>query len=361
MIRVLIIHSTTRGGGLTRIMYNICKELAVSEVEFHLLLLSPQLPTNTDGLFKEAGVNIIQAPNVGLLGSIKFIEDNIQKLSPQLIHTHGLRGNVFGSLCAGVLPHVSTLHGNMFYNYTTDFGLFKGIVSCLIHMVAFAGASVQTVVSANLKSTSFISPKAIVIPNGIDTQIFHSISSEHKAKMRKSLSIPLDAVVFIYAGRLSELKSVQTLLEAFKNIAPINNKAQLYILGIGDSLPRLKSIAENHNQIFFKGQIAEVNHWYQAADVFISPSLSEGMPNAPLEALGCGLELLLSNIPPHREVAALTGASIGFFEPKNVSQLANLLINRMNFISTKPAVETISIQQMSAKYLQVYKEVCNLT
>lgn len=362
MIKVLIIHSTTHGGGLTRIMYNICKVLAVSEVEYHLLLLSPQLPTHTDVLFKEAGVNIIQAPSgLGFLGSIKFIEDTIQKLTPQLIHTHGLRGNVFGSLCAGNLPHVSTLHGNMLHNYTTDFGLLRGVVASLIHMLAFAGASVQTLVSPTLKSTPFISSEAIVIPNGIDTQLFQPLSQVQKMELRKILFIPQDAFVFIYAGSLNARKSVNTLLHAFQKVAPINTQAHLYILGIGDSEDNLKTIAAKHSQIFFKGHVAEVNPWLQAADVFISPSLSEGMPNAPLEALGCGLDLILSDIPPHREVAKITGASIDFFEPKNSAQLANLLTDCLNHKAKKHAVETISMQQMAAQYLQVYKEVCMLT
>ncbi len=362
MIKVLIIHSTTHGGGLTRIIYNICKALAISEVEYHLLLLSPQLPTHTDDLFKEAGVNIIQARNgLGFFGSIKFIEDTIHKLSPQLIHTHGLRGNVFGSLCAGVIPHVSTLHGNMWNNYTTEFGYTKGIFACLIHMIAFAGASVQTVVSPTLKLTPFVASEVIVIPNGIDTHLFHPLSQAQKMERRKTLSIPQDALVFIYAGRLSELKSVQTLLKAFQTITPLNKKAQLYVLGTGDSEDKLKYIAAKHPQIFFMGQTSNVNTWYQAADVFISPSLSEGMPNAPLEALGCGLELMLSNIAPHREVAKLTGAPVDFFEPKNIAQLSSLLANRLKANTAKPFVETLSMQQMAAQYLQVYKEVCNLT
>ena len=360
MIKVLIIHSTTQAGGLSKVMYNICAGLQGKGVNYTLLLLSPQPKQPTDEWFKAVGVNVIQAPEkLGFVDTLHFVWDVMSDVKPNLIHTHGLRGCVFANVCGNEIPHISTLHGKMLTNYCHDFGKLKGVVSAIIHSIAFAGASVQTLVSSTLLKHVFVNKHAKVICNGVDLTRFCKVSNEQKSLLRSQFQIPAEAKVLVYFGNISKLKSVFTLLEAFELIQQKHPSAILYFLGAGEYLEQLKERAKQNTQVMVLGYQENIAPWLQASDVYVSPSLSEGLPNAALEALGCGLSMVLSDIPPHREVEVITGAHIHFFETKNIQKLSGVLDDVLQKPFVLQTASSIGIEKMAADYFELYQTVAN--
>ena len=75
------------------------------------------------------------------------------------------------------------------------------------------------------------------------------------------------------------------------------------------------------------GDFEDVRPWMGAADLFVAPSLSEGMPNAVLEAMAMGLPLVLSDIPGHREAA---GPDAWYFPPGDAEALAGALAEALS-------------------------------
>ncbi len=120
----------------------------------------------------------------------------------------------------------------------------------------------------------------------------------------------------LYAGRLVKVKRIDALIRAW---AEVVRKSQLPIVldlaGFGPELDILeRQVFELGlgDSVRFLGYLDEERmiQAYQEASIFVSFSRDEGLPNSVLEAMACGLPLVLSNIGPHREILADSGAGV---------------------------------------------------
>jgi glycosyltransferase involved in cell wall biosynthesis len=75
----------------------------------------------------------------------------------------------------------------------------------------------------------------------------------------------------------------------------------LFILGDGPLWAACQKEAAGHERVHLVGHIGDVRPYLRGADYYVSASHSEGLPNAVLEAMACGLPVALSDIPSHRE------------------------------------------------------------
>lgn len=137
------------------------------------------------------------------------------------------------------------------------------------------------------------------------------VEQEDTSETRARYGIPVDGKVLLTAGILNRGKNIGILIESLSKI----EMGSIYALIVGDgstdsdsrykdSLQALVKKLGVDKKVFFIGWLEKEDLWeiYQAADLFILPSKSEGMPNAILEALGLGLPCLGSNIPGIRDI-----------------------------------------------------------
>jgi glycosyltransferase involved in cell wall biosynthesis len=135
--------------------------------------------------------------------------------------------------------------------------------------------------------------------------------SESISQTRAKYGIPQDGRVLVTAGILNRGKNVDILIKCLPKIGLKN----LFLVVIGEGSTEadfryrahLKELAEALRvsaQVLFTGWLekGELRKLYPAADLFILPSMSEGMPNAMLEALGVDLPCIGSNIPGIRDI-----------------------------------------------------------
>ncbi len=114
-------------------------------------------------------------------------------------------------------------------------------------------------------------------------------------------------VGLLYCGRLSTEKSLDTLFEGAARLANAGRALRVDLVGardpVRDAEPALRRLAATLDvDIRFHGDQADVAPFYRAADIFVLPSVSEGMSNALLEAMSYGLLVLASDIPENRSV-----------------------------------------------------------
>lgn len=124
-------------------------------------------------------------------------------------------------------------------------------------------------------------------------------------RVRESLNLPDDAFIFLHVGRLDPQKGQSFILEAFKKALPEMPGAYLIIAGAGVMDAPLKALAaelELGDRIQFLGRRKDVGALLEVADVFVFPSLSEGLPLALLEAMSKSLPSIVSDIGPFLEV-----------------------------------------------------------
>lgn len=141
-----------------------------------------------------------------------------------------------------------------------------------------------------------------VISNGIETAKFH-YDAETRRSVRHQMGLEGKCVVG-HVGRLSRQKNQTFLMRIFAAIAQ-RRDAVMLLAGTGEQEANLRRLAKKlgiEDRVFFLGNRADVQHLYQAMDVFVLPSRFEGVPLVGIEAQTAGLPCFFSDRVP-REVA----------------------------------------------------------
>jgi UDP-glucose:(heptosyl)LPS alpha-1,3-glucosyltransferase len=135
-----------------------------------------------------------------------------------------------------------------------------------------------------------------VIYNGVDLQSFHPrLREAHRARARGELGIPDGSMTYVFVGGGFERKGMFRLLPAFRRGA--DARAHLIVVGGDKAETRAKVLARDlgiGDRVHFLGARDDVRPWYGAADAFVLPTLYDPFPNAALEAMACGLPVIVT-------------------------------------------------------------------
>ncbi len=144
-----------------------------------------------------------------------------------------------------------------------------------------------------------------VVANGADTSVFLARSA---SEARGRLGLPDDGPIVTFVGKLVPRKGVDTLIEAIGILGRRPAGAPLLVAaGIGEMRPQLERRAAElgvGDRVRFVGKIAhdEVGWWMSAGDVFVLPSLSEGLPTVVCEAMNCGRPVVATAVDGTPEI-----------------------------------------------------------
>jgi glycosyltransferase involved in cell wall biosynthesis len=140
------------------------------------------------------------------------------------------------------------------------------------------------------KSKLFSSTRIYVLPNPVDTSVF-KVEDKKNAKLKLGLDPEKKYLLFVAANISNEFKGIKYLYEAINELSfnpELQNSIELLVVGgsksTNDSQLKLKA----HNLGYISNQDLMVQI-YNAADIFITPSLEENLPNTIMEAMSCGV------------------------------------------------------------------------
>ena len=139
--------------------------------------------------------------------------------------------------------------------------------------------------------------KVVYIPHGVDTERFRPVPPAQRESLRQCLGLPQGARIAVYTGRLLRGKGLETLVEAFSAVAREDPQVHLVLVGSGQgqSLSIEHELSERIPQAglagraTLTGRVENVEHYLQAADVFVFPSVFEALGISLIEAAACGL------------------------------------------------------------------------
>jgi teichuronic acid biosynthesis glycosyltransferase TuaC len=142
---------------------------------------------------------------------------------------------------------------------------------------------------------------AVAITRGVDLERFCPVNDGDRVLLRRRLGLPEDGPLIIYAGYLDRRKGVYELLTAFMKIAGSHPHSYLILAGEGADRQALVRLAENGvgcNRVRFLGHVEHdrMPAMLQACDIAAMTSWSEGMPNAVVEAIACGLPVVATAV-----------------------------------------------------------------
>lgn len=138
--------------------------------------------------------------------------------------------------------------------------------------------------------------EVLMINNAIDTQKF-LYNEEIRKKIRKKYNIGNEFVVG-HVGRFEGQKNHTFLIDMFSNICRKEKNVKLLLVGTGSLVNEIKQKVRKlqlEDKVIFCGVCSNINELYQAMDLFVLPSIFEGLPVSGIEAQASGLKCLFSN------------------------------------------------------------------
>ncbi|MHA2030384.1 MAG: glycosyltransferase, partial [Candidatus Kariarchaeaceae archaeon] len=158
--------------------------------------------------------------------------------------------------------------------------------------------------------------KVVTIYNGLDVTEFDNLASELPSRLRNELNFPQNSIIIGSVGRLHPQKGFLQIIDAIQYLrSPIS---EIYLIIIGDG--ELRHCLEKHvksvgleNRVRFTGWRNDIPNFLTMINIFVLPSLWEGMPNAVLEAMAAGLPVVATNVGGTPEV--VVDGETGFLVP----------------------------------------------
>ena len=141
-----------------------------------------------------------------------------------------------------------------------------------------------------------------VIMNGVDSSIF-SPESSSVADARSGLGISKDSFLIGHVGRFDPAKNHETIMEVAQQVCSRTPSARFVFCGRGTDSAKFRALAVKHGvaeRCFFLGIQHDMPKVYRSFDVFYFPSVTEGQPNALIEAMLMGVPIVASDIDPIR-------------------------------------------------------------
>ena len=367
MKKILYIVSTLKRCGPNNQLFNIIYNLDSDVYEPHVLTLSAETSDSFFKKFQDAKIKVHSLSMGRIKGALygaNCIKSYISKLAPNLIHTQGYRADSFVADLPLDIPHIATVRNIPQDDYIMTYGKLLGGYMVHTHVKALRKVDlvvgVSNVVSENLKDY-YVLDKVKTINNGVDTNTYFPIYDKNDIdNLRRKLSLPVDKVIYISSGHISTRKDPEFLVNNFLKKSSENEC--LIFIGSGELLGNLSSKYKKHQKVKFFGRVENVAEYLQASDFFLSSSKSEGLPNSVIEALACGLPILLSSIEPHLQILSLSD-SIGL--PYDLGSDSSFILNFKKLQSsehpyTKEACRTISCAQLSASKMSLnYQNIYN--
>ena len=138
--------------------------------------------------------------------------------------------------------------------------------------------------------------RIVRIPNGLDTARFLERTEKDRVAARLALGLPADRVIVLYAGRFARHKGVSDLLDTWTVTSQLHDALLVLVgshaLAVDDPIGPV----EESERVILRDWTNDIRDYYRASDIFVLPSHGEGMSNALLEAMACGLAVVATRV-----------------------------------------------------------------
>ena len=191
----------------------------------------------------------------------------------------------------------------------------------------------------------------IAIQNAVDADVFKPIS---KAECRTRFGFDKDRVIYLYSGRAVHGKKLELILDVAKKFGGADFILTGFEIDFDDAV---------YDNIFYRKAIPndEMVYLYNACDGLILASDVEGMSRAVLEAMSCGIGVILSDIPANKEVLAGSRAGVLFkTEQDLLERLKDMnrgYLAAMGKIGREVVLRNFSVKRRIDAFMGVYKDL----
>ena len=297
------------GGGTRRHIEDLLAALPAHRFDLSVicsLRRDPRFRTAVDR-FRARGIEIREVPMRRAIHPLadfrawQHVRRHLNALAPDVVHTHSAKGGIVGRWAAkSARSKPRIVHTPHHFPFAMEIGttrrqLYFWIEKC-------TGAFTDRIVCVcdqerrlALRRRLVAAEKLCVIENGLDLAAFDRQADTDREAARADLRIPNDAAVLGTVGRLTRQKGHYVLLEALARLVEARPQTYAVIVGDGELRHQLAKRAETlgiTECCRFTGHREQTARLYAAFDVFVLPSLWEGLPYALLEAMAAACPIV---------------------------------------------------------------------
>jgi glycosyltransferase involved in cell wall biosynthesis len=299
----------------------------------------------------------------------KRVKNLLQAEKIQMVHAHGTRAcsNVFWAAKKLSLPLVYTIHGWSFHD---DQNPLVKKIRIMGERLLTKTANMNIAVAATNRQTginNFGDFKSVVINNGINQNKFNP--TLNFTEVRTELGIQPDETLVVFVARFIHQKQPLLLIKSFAKALQQNSKLKLLLVGDGDQKMEALQIVKDlqiESNIIFEPFRADVPDVLAAADIYVLPSLWEGLPIGLLEAMAMGKAIIGTLVDGTKEVIEhdVNGLLLPLDNIEHrlafaITDLANNAVRRkqLGIAARATVTEKFSAEKMTWETEQVYFDV----
>lgn len=365
-MKILHVVHSLRPGGMENGVVNLANQLVRYRVRTDVCCVD-QSGTFADRLPEGSLVHELRKPEGFQWKAVRDLKALIRREKPDMVHSHNLGCLLYAGLACAVGARVPLLQGEHGSFQPPDLLWRRRAMRWFLYRLCSGVHTVSDGLRDELVQRGFGFAHPVSIVNGVDTQRFRPAESVVAA--REAVGLPADAQVIGIVGRFIVFKRHDLLLDAFERLAESFPKLHLIIAGAGGEVESsVRDRVESspwRSRILLTGFTSEPEKYYRCMDLLAMPSEKEGLSNALLEAMACGVAVLGSAACGNAEV--LQHGKDGLLEDLST---ADLLEARLREGLNQPArlrelgrqaretvLSRFSLESMAQGYLALYQSM----
>jgi glycosyltransferase involved in cell wall biosynthesis len=321
--RVLYLAHTLAVGGAEEMVLNLVRHLPE---EFERAVVCIDQPGPIGEEVRRTGVpfrSLGLRPGLRRPFDVIRLQRAIHELEPTIVHTFLLTASLYGRFAA-MQAHVPIIIGTEVNIYERKQPLHRLAERWLMRGTEAVIASAESVRDFYVDQIHADPDKVVVIYNAVDWSQLHTTKT--RDELRADVGVPIEVPLAGIIARLTEQKAHRVLFEAMASRPEL---ASLHLLAIGDGELRdeLRRRVEQLNlssRVHFAGARRDLGNVLASIDMFVMPSLWEGLPLSLVLAMGAGLPVIASRVAGIPEVVE-DGATGLLVNPGDAAQLGAAL------------------------------------
>ncbi len=302
-MRIVQLVTDLQLGGTPLRLARLAVGLRARGVDVHVGCLGPPGPVSAELAAADVPTFACEARVSRDVRALWRLERHVRRIAPDLIHATLTHANVAARL-VGVVRHIPVVGSTATIEIERRWHLRLERLTAWLDRLHVVNS--RALAEHVQRAFGLPQERVVVVPPAV-----RALPMIDRAAARGALGLGTDEFVVAWVGRLDPVKHVGLVVDAAEHLADV---AAVFVLA-GDgpeeaALRRRVAGSAATGRVRLLGWRADVGTVLAAADAFLFPSLTEGLPNAVLEAMWAGLPVVASDIPALRELAGLPGARV---------------------------------------------------
>lgn len=357
-IKVLEIVDSIQYGGMEQFVYNVISKTDLNQYDFSIITTGKRY-VEAEKRFENLGVKIYGLPlkKENFIKYLYMLNKIICKGKFDIVHSHV-------NFYSFIPLFISKIH-KVKLNICHVHGLMPELKKIeIMEYLTSKFADVRYSCSKEAGYRFYKNFKFETLCNGIDVDRFEYNSSKRE-KLRKKYKIKNDEIVIGHIGRFYPVKNHKFIVEIFNEVSKKNEKFKLIFVGDGELLVDIKNEVTKKNldkKVIFLEPTDNVDEYYQMFDLFILPSISEGLGLVTIEAQCSGLDCIVSTGVPN-DVNINKRVKFISLENKElwIDSILNYKITNIRFDGKKILIDSEyninnTVKRLNKVYLSIKKE-----